>query len=263
MNETITESYQYRFHGIERLYGQGSLLKIQKLHIAVIGIGGVGSWACESLARSGVGSITIIDLDDICFSNINRQIHATTQTVGKTKIEVMRERILDINPECQVYMINSFYSEKSTESILETKYDYIIDAFDDGRLKAHLIAECLKRKQKLLVTGAAGAKLRPEYIKIADISHTYEDALLFNVRRELKRKYKRLKLMNHGKRKKLGIPAVFSSEPMIQTEPCKPGKKLNCHSGLGSASFITATFAYHAVAYIMNELILPTPKAHA
>lgn len=258
MNSIDQNSYDYRFNGIERLYGAGSLNQLKKIHIAIIGIGGVGSWAAEYLARTGVGNITLIDLDDICYSNTNRQIHALDSTVGKLKTQTMKQRILDINPECEVNCVERFYSEKNFEQILSIKYDYIIDAFDDARYKAHLVAECYQRGQKLFVSGGAASRIRPELVQVVDLALTYQDPLLFKIRKDLIKKYGILKTYQDGRqRKKLGIPCVFSPEPMIEPKACESDKpqKMNCHTGYGSASFLTSNFANLAVAYILNDLL--------
>lgn len=250
--------YESAFSGIKQIYGENAVEKLSQIHIAIIGLGGIGSWAAESLARSGVGKITLVDLDDICFSNINRQVQALSSTAGQLKIEVMKKRIMDINPHCQVYCHHCFYSEKTADKILSTSYDFIIDAFDYARLKTHLIIECLKKKQKLLVIGGAAGRVHPELIKITDIAHSCHDPLLFKIRKDLKQNHGRLKLRSQNKVKKLGIPCVFSTEKM----PPKPSQKeginqlSKCDQGAGSLVSITATFANYAVSYILNQLLL-------
>lgn len=255
--------YEARFQGVERIYGKGSLEKLRNLHIAVIGVGGVGSWASESLARSGVGKLTLIDLDDICSSNINRQCHALTSTIGRFKTDVMKERILEINPHCEVHIFQCFYSEKNFEKILAPQYDYILDAFDKAKEKAHLINACLKKKQKLLVIGGAGGKKLADKIQVKDIAHSYQDPLLFRTRKELKKTYGYLRpsLKKMSKKKKLGVPCVFSSE-MPNLPQCFELKKtinLNCQNGYGSLSFVVSTFAQRAVSHILNEILLRRP----
>lgn len=248
-------TYEYKFSGIERLYGPGSLEKLQKSHIAVIGIGGVGSWSAEALARSGVGKITLIDMDDICASNINRQLHATESSVGKVKVEEMKNRILSINPDCEVNAIFDFFTESTMQSLLDTKYDWIIDAFDSLSNKCLLINECKKRKLKVLSIGAAGGKIDPCQIQCADMSITRNDKLLQKVKKQLRQKYK----FPRGD-KKFQIPCVYSTElAQLPLEDCEVTEerrslKLDCSAGLGAATHITGSFGFVAAAFVIRKI---------
>ena len=168
-------SYTHRFSGLERLYGKAAHQKLKQAHVSVVGIGGVGSWAVEALARSGVQEITMIDWDDLCFTNVNRQIHAMNGTIGKAKIEVMKERILAINPECKVHCIKDYFNPENAEDLLSTQYDGLIDAIDVLTPKCHLIASCKRKKIPLIVVGAAGGMTDPTLIKIADLGKSYQD----------------------------------------------------------------------------------------
>lgn len=250
-------SYDYRFSGLKRLYGNKAMDKIKNSHIAIIGIGGVGSWVAEALARSGVNEITLIDLDDLCTSNINRQIHALSETVGQMKTEIMKKRIHSINPECTVHEIQAFYSEKNADTILETKYDYIVDAIDSFEAKIHLIVECRKRKLPLFVCGGAGGRKDPTKIKIDDLSDSYNDKLLARVRKRLRTEH------NFPRNRKFHIPCVYSFERAVYPSPdgetChKPisaaDTRLDCQTGFGTASFITASFGMFAASYILDEI---------
>ena len=251
---------QYRFRGTQGIYGEEGLKSLQKAHIAVIGIGGVGSWVAEYLARTGVGKLTLVDLDDICHSNINRQIHALSSTAGKLKTQVMKHRIEQINPECEVVCIERLYSEKSSDEILNSDFDYVVDAFDDAKSKAFLVKSCIEKNIRLLVTGGAASKIKPELVQLKDLAHSFNDPLLFRVRKELLSKYKIMRTYKNGKqRKKLGIPCVFSPEKMLEPKSCDvspySSSKMNCQSGYGSVSFVTAHFASLACSHIINELM--------
>lgn len=161
---TRTDNYEQRFGGIGRLYTPEGLAKLRQSHVCVIGIGGVGSWAVEALARSGVGKLTLIDMDDICVTNINRQIHAISGEIGKLKTEVMQERITKINPECEVTIIDDFLTQDNLSDHLLRGYDYVIDAIDSVKVKAALIAFCKRNKIKIITTGGAGGKrIRPKF----------------------------------------------------------------------------------------------------
>ena len=250
----------YRFRGTQGIYGEEGFNRLQHSHIAVIGIGGVGSWVAEYLARTGIGKLTLVDLDDICHSNINRQIHALSSTAGQLKTAVMKQRIEQINPNCEVVCIERLYSEKSSEEILSENYDYVVDAFDDAKSKAYLVKACLDKKIPLLVTGGAASKVKPELVQLKDLAHSFNDPLLFRVRKELLSKYKVMRTYKNGRqKKKIGIPCVFSPEKMLEPKSCGTttysSSKMNCQSGYGSVSFVTAHFASLACAHIINELM--------
>ena len=171
------DNYEQRFGGIGRLYTPEGLAKLRQSHVCVIGIGGVGSWAVEALARTGIGKITMIDMDDICVTNINRQIHAMTGTVAQLKTEAMKERVERINPECVVEIIDDFITPENIPEYLNLGYDYVLDAIDSVRTKAALIAYCKRNKIKLITTGGAGGQTDPSQIQIADLSKTIQDPL--------------------------------------------------------------------------------------
>lgn len=231
--------------------------KIKNAHIAVIGVGGVGSWVAEALARSGVNEITLVDLDDLCASNINRQIHALTESLGQMKTEVMKKRILAINPNCKVHEVQSFYSEKNANEILSTPYDFIVDAIDSFDAKIHLIVECYTKKLPLFVCGGAGGRKDPTKIKIDDLSESYNDKLLARVRKKLRQDYK------FSRNRKFHIPCVYSFERALY--PTEDGDvchrpidvketRLDCATGFGTASFITASFGMFAASYILDKI---------
>ncbi|MWP61020.1 tRNA cyclic N6-threonylcarbamoyladenosine(37) synthase TcdA [Gilliamella sp. Pas-s25] len=259
-----TESYLQRFSGVARLYGQSALQRFSQAHICVIGVGGVGSWVAESLARSGIGQITLIDMDDVCVTNTNRQIHALKSNIGKAKTSVMAERILQINPECVVNEIDDFINIDNVGEYLGTKqsprYNYIIDAIDSVNDKAAVLAYCKRQKLKVITIGGAGGQKDPTQIKIADLAKTIQDPLAAKLREKLKHNYK----LNKDSKGKYAIACVFSTEQL--TYPAKNGqicftksdaegpKKMDCESGFGAITTVTATFGFVAVSYVLNKL---------
>lgn len=254
-------NHDTRFGGIGRLYGNNGLTLLRSARMAVIGIGGVGSWAAEALARSGVGTIILMDLDDICITNTNRQIHAMNSTIGRSKTEVMAVRIKEINPEAEVITINNFYTASNAEKLQATHPDVIIDAIDSLSPKAHLIATCYRNKQALVTCGGAGGRLNPAKIEIADLSRTKGDPLLSSLRYKLKKDYG---LPLGEKARKLKIPCVFSQEtPVYPTcdgetscsrDPDFQGK-MGCDAGFGSITHITGTFGFFAASAAIQLLL--------
>lgn len=254
----LSENTISRFGGIARLYGVPALEKFTQSHVAVIGIGGVGSWTAESLARSGVGEITLVDLDDICVTNINRQLHAMDGSIGQQKTDAMEARIKAINPDCKVNNIQSFYSERSAEDFFSHTFDVVIDAIDRVKEKAHLLAECKKRKIPVICCGGAGGLRDPSKIKVADLAHVEYDALLAQVRNKLRSNYSFPKGDPTKKSKKFKIEAIYSTEiamypqcdGSVSTQKPKDsdGKdmRLNCASGYGSITHMTATVGLFA-----------------
>ncbi|KYK92852.1 ThiF family adenylyltransferase, partial [Aggregatibacter actinomycetemcomitans] len=183
------DNYEQRFGGIGRLYGADALARLRQAHICVIGIGGVGSWAVEALARSGIGKITMIDMDDICVTNINRQIHTLSGNVGQLKTNVMQQRVKLINPECEVNVIDDFISSENLARYLHNDYDYVIDAIDHVKTKAALIAYCKRHKINIITVGGAERKTDPSQIQIADLSRTIQEPLLAKERSVLRKDY--------------------------------------------------------------------------
>jgi len=186
---TMNEQYENRFGGIKRLYGTTALEKFKDSHVCVVGIGGVGSWVVESLARSGIGKITLIDMDDICVTNTNRQVHALADTVGKQKIEVMAERCKQINPDIIVNCIDDFIDKDNCFEHLSKDMDYIFDAIDSIHAKVALVAHCKRNKYPLLTCGGAGGQLDPTQIQVTDLAKTIQDPLAAKVRSELRRHF--------------------------------------------------------------------------
>ncbi|WP_127478129.1 tRNA cyclic N6-threonylcarbamoyladenosine(37) synthase TcdA [Sulfurivermis fontis] len=250
-----------RFAAIRRLYGEQGAQLIRRLHICVVGVGGVGSWAVEALARSGVGTITLIDNDTIALSNVNRQIHTLESTVGRPKVAVMAERTREINPACNVHAIDDFLTMQTLPEYIsrERGYDYVIDAIDSIKFKSALIHHCRRNKIPVIMTGGAGGLTDPTKIQIADLSKTHHDALAAKVRAQLRNDYG---FPAAGKR--MGVECVFSSQQQLYPQAdgtvchAKPGihgVSLDCRFGYGSATFVTATFGFFAVARAIDKAL--------
>ena len=253
------DNFEQRFGGIGRLYTSEGLAKLRQSHICVIGIGGVGSWAVEALVRSGIGKITMIDMDDICVTNINRQIHALTSTVATLKTEAMKTRIVEINPECQVEIIDDFISPDNLADYLNRGYDYVIDAIDSVKTKAALIAYCKRNKIRLITTGGAGGQTDPSQIQIADLSKTIQDPLASKVRSLLRKEYH----FSQNPKRKFGVDCVFSIQPLIfpkMGEGCEISATMNCANGFGAVTIGTATFAFFAVGRVIDKLLQAESK---
>ncbi|WGE42543.1 tRNA cyclic N6-threonylcarbamoyladenosine(37) synthase TcdA [Actinobacillus equuli subsp. haemolyticus] len=251
---TRIDNYEQRFGGIGRLYTPEGLAKLRQAHICVIGIGGVGSWAVEALARSGIGKITMIDMDDICVTNINRQIHAMTGTVAQLKTEAMKERIERINPECVVEIIDDFITPENIPEYLNRGYDYVIDAIDSVKTKAALIAYCKRNKIRMITTGGAGGQTDPTQIQITDLSKTIQDPLASKVRSLLRKEYN----FSQNPKRKFGIDCVFSTQPLIfpkMGEGCEVSATMNCTNGFGAVTMVTATFGFFAVSRVIDKLL--------
>lgn len=241
-----------RFSGIARLYGSDALPRLAASHVCVIGIGGVGSWAAEALARSGVGRLTLIDLDHVAESNINRQIHAADATLGQAKIEAMAARIHSYAPACQVEGVDDFITPENVADLVPEGVA-VIDAIDNVRAKAALIALCKRRNQLLVTTGGAGGRLDPTRVLVDDLSRTTQDALASNVRARLRKEYG----FPRDSKKKFGVSCVYSPEPIRRpTQSCttESGPQgLSC-AGYGSSVMVTASFGMAAAAYVLGSL---------
>ncbi|WP_374356791.1 ThiF family adenylyltransferase [Chitinimonas sp.] len=256
MNETEMLDYQRRFGGVARLYGDAALARFEAAHICVIGIGGVGSWAAEALARSAIGQLTLIDLDHIAPSNVNRQLHALSETLGAAKTSAMAERIHAINPRARVIEVDDFLTEENLAELLPAgRFDHVLDCIDQLRVKVALAVHCKRHKIPLLVSGGAGGRQDPTRIGLADLAQTSGDALLAKIRAELRRKHG---YARDGKR--FGIEAVYSSEPIVRPAACAPGEggaALNC-AGYGSAVAVTATFGMAMAGRALSRLANPS-----
>lgn len=242
---------QRRFGGLERLYGVDGAERIRNSHVAVVGIGGVGSWAAEALARSGVGALTLIDLDHVAESNINRQIHALTSTVGQAKVVAMRERIAQIHPGCVVHGIEEFVEPDNWPGLLPETVTAVIDACDQVKAKAAMAAWAIATKSLFVCCGAAGGKRLAHKVDVDDLAATTHDPLLAQLRYRL-RKF-------HGaprEGKRIGLNCVFSREAVAPPDPsCNidGDGSLNCH-GYGSVVSVTATFGQCAAGWVLDRI---------
>lgn len=262
-----------RFGGINRLYGTDALSRLATAHVIVIGIGGVGSWAAEALARSGVGRLTLVDLDHVAESNFNRQLHALEPTLGQAKVEAMAQRIALINPACDVRCIDNFLTPENVGEIIGTdSQTLVLDAMDQVAAKVALIAWCKRHKQMVVTCGAAGGKLRGELVQVADLSETTQDPLLAKVRSCLRRDHRfpagQLKPLKTGNKKtRFGIQAVYSTEavkrPVQEGDSCAPfdpsgGAPLAC-AGYGSLVTVTAVFGMVAAGLLIDRALSDVP----
>jgi len=251
--------YERRFGGIARLYGEAALTRFASSHICIIGIGGVGSWVAEALARSAVGALTLIDLDHIAESNVNRQIHALEGQFGRAKTEAMQERIEAINPACRVISHDEFADTENLGRLIRPDYDYVIDCIDAYKTKAAIIAHCRRGKIRVITAGGAGGQIDPLKITLADLSRTQQDPLLAKTRKLLRREYG----FPTNIKRRFEVPCVYSSEqsryPSVDGTTCLDKSSgivntgLNC-GGFGSAMPVTATFGLVAVSYVLKKL---------
>lgn len=243
--------FERRFGGLARLYGVAGAQRIQSAHVAVIGIGGVGSWAVEALARSGVARLTLIDLDHVAESNINRQLHALESTLGQAKVLAMRERIAQINPECAVTCVEEFVEPGNWPALLPEGVDAVIDACDQIRAKTAMAAWALKHKTIFITAGAAGGKRLAHKVDIDNLSNTTHDPLLAQLRYRLRKEFGAAR-----EGKKIGVVCVFSREAVSPPDAScavEGDGSLNC-SGYGSLSAVTATFGQCAAGWVMNQI---------
>jgi tRNA A37 threonylcarbamoyladenosine dehydratase len=256
----VNVDFARRFGGVGRLYGNAALERFRAAHVCVIGVGGVGSWVVEALARSAIGRLTLIDLDNVAESNINRQIQALQDTLGMAKVTALAERIAQINPYCRVRQIEDFISPDNLDSMIGAHdYDYVIDAIDSATAKTALIAYCRAKGIPLITIGAAGGQTDPTRIEICDLSRTEQEPLLAKVRKLLRRQHG----FPRGSKTKFGVDAVFSTEPLRYPESedaCSLDAGgnvgitgLNC-AGFGSSIVVTASFGMAAAAHALRKL---------
>lgn len=242
---------QRRFGGLDRLYGAPSAKAIGRSHVAVIGIGGVGSWAAEALARSGVGQISLVDMDHVAESNVNRQIHALSNTLGKSKVDAMQERIALINPHCRVICVDAFVDELNWPSLLPQGANAVIDACDQIRAKTAMAHWACRTATPFVTVGAAGGKRLAHAVDVADLSETTHDPLLAQLRYRLRK--------HHGAPrdgKRMSVTCVFSREavrPADASCAVQGDHSLNCH-GYGSSVAVTATFGFCAAGWILEKI---------
>ena len=255
----LKQDHKRRFGGVERLYGQKAVERFKQAHVIVIGIGGVGSWVAEALARNAIGKITLIDMDVVAESNINRQLPALSSTLGRNKTDVMAGRVREINEDCEVRIIEDFVTKENIQDLIETDANYIIDCIDNSRVKAALISWCKRQKVKIITIGGAGGKSDPSLIKVSDLSRTIHDPLLSRTRKLLRQNYN----FSSNTKRRFNIPCIYSVEHVkyptsdgeITNEKTQDETSgLSCAGGIGSSVMVTAGFGFMAVAHILKKL---------
>ena len=255
MTDSELENYKLhrRFDRMGRLVGDAKMKRLMKSHVMIIGLGGVGSWAAEMIVRSGIGKLTLVDFDEICITNFNRQLHAVQGMVGQQKVEVLAERFKKINPQAEIVPMIKFYNADSCEEIFATRPDYVIDAIDSVTSKCHLLAYCSKNNIPIVTSTGSGGRLDPTRVKISDLAETEIDPLARSVRKILRQQY------GFKERGSFGITAVYSPEPDTKPEDltydngkgfrcvCPQGDNdfFNCDNRnliMGNAGFVTGAF---------------------
>lgn len=252
-----------RFGGIARLYGQPAQTRFAAAHVCVVGIGGVGSWVAEALARSGIGAITLIDLDDVCVTNTNRQVHALAGEFGRAKVQSMADRVRAINPVCRVQAVEEFVSRENLRALVTKDMDFVVDAIDVAGTKAALIYHCKREKIPVITTGAAGGQLDPTLVRVVDLNRTQNDPLAAKVRSILRRHYG----WSRNTKRHYAVPCVYSLEQLRYPTvdggvSCEKSwedgpKRLDCESGFGACMTVTATFGLVAVSRVLEKLAAP------
>ena len=251
------DEYERRFAGVEKIYGDEAFRQYEHSHVMVIGIGGVGSWAVEALARTGIAELTIIDMDVVAASNINRQLPAMSSTLGREKIEVMAERCHSINPRIKINVVDDYLTPENVKELLENKPDVVLDCIDDVKAKLALMLYCRFNKIPLIVSGGAGGKLDPLKIRVADLSKTEQDPMLAKLRSQL-----RAKGICKKSKEKFGITCVYSIDNPFSSADVCPSAGLRC-GGYGSAVVVTSSFAMVAVSEVLKKLTVKKAKTEA
>jgi len=247
--------FQRRFGGVGRLYGLDALARFRTAHVCVIGVGGVGAWTAEALARSAVGRITLIDLDHLVESNMNRQLPALDSTLGRAKVQVMAERILQINPRAEVIPVETFAEPDNLDGLIASDVHQVVDCIDSARVKAALVHHCRRARIPIITVGGAGGRTDPTRIRVSDLSRTEQDPLLARTRRLLRQRYG----FSRNPKRRFGVPAVWSDEPQVRIVAAEghcesgPAGGLNC-GGYGACAPVTATFGMAAAAEALKRL---------
>jgi tRNA A37 threonylcarbamoyladenosine dehydratase len=261
-NKLLSADYLDRFGGVGRLVGRAGLERLAAAHVCVVGVGGVGSWTVEGLARSGVGAITMIDLDDVCVTNVNRQLPALDGQIGRPKVSALAERVRLINPNCVVHAVQDFFTATSAERLLQGPFDFVVDAIDRMTPKALLISNARERGWPVLTVGAAGGRGDPVQIQSGDLGEASNDELLRQVRKKLRRDHGFASGEQRGRRF-FDVRCVWSEEKPVfpwadgtcGAEP-EPGAnlKLDCESGFGTAVFVTGAFGLAAAGEVVRAI---------
>lgn len=259
------DDYEERFGGVARLVGREGAARLRSARVAVIGIGGVGTWAVEALARSGVGSLTLMDLDEICVTNVNRQLHALDGQLGKSKVAAMGERVHSIWAGCEVILEPRFLTAANVREVLGRGFDAIVDAIDSVDSKCCLVAACREMGVPVVTCGAAGGKSDATKVRVADVAEATNDRLLRRLRKKLRQEYG----FPRDETIPFGIAAVHSVEnavyPWSDGRVCSTvepgaGARINCDAGLGTAAFVTGTFGLAAAGEVVRLLTQPRPE---
>ena len=249
---SLSPAYLQRFGGIARLYGQASLAALAQAHFVVVGLGGVGTWAAEALARSGIGELTLIEMDEVCITNTNRQSHALASNLGQSKNQVIAARLRDINPDIRLHCIEDFLARDNVRELISPQHHVVIDAMDAAHIKAALVAYCLAIKVRLVTVGSSGGKRDPQRVRVADLGHTQGDPMLHKIRTQLFRHYH----FSRDPNRKFRVDAIYSDEQMVYPKPdgsvcmtkqvLQDGVKLDCTGGFGSSVMVTGSFGFLA-----------------
>jgi tRNA A37 threonylcarbamoyladenosine dehydratase len=256
----MSDDYADRYGGVGRLFGRDGLARLRAAHVCVVGVGGVGSWVVEALARSGIGTLTLIDLDDVCVTNVNRQLPALDGQIGRPKVAVLTERVRLINPACKVSAMAEYFTAATAGRMLAPGFDFVVDAIDGRAAKALLIAECKQRNVPVLTVGGAGGKCDATQIRAGDLGEAWGDELLRQVRRQLRVKHGFEAGTQKGKMH-FGVRCIWSSETPVypwadgtcQAEPEPGGNlKLDCASGFGTTVFVTGAFGLAAAGEVVR-----------
>ncbi len=265
MTTELSPEYLQRFGGLARLYGQDALHALVRAHFVVIGLGGVGTWAAEALARSGVGELTLIELDDVCVTNTNRQSHALQSAIGRSKNQVISHRLQEINPEIIIHSVEDFIDQDNMSALIGKQHHVVIDAMDSAHIKARLVSYCSALKVRLIVVGSSGGKRNPQLVTVDDLGRTESDPMLAKIRTQLYRHFN----FARDKNRKFRVDAVYSTEQMVYPKPdgsvcmdkqfLQAGVKLDCAGGFGSSVMVTGTFGFLAATkaierYLEKEL---------
>lgn len=266
MGPRLPEDYLQRFGALGRLYGRAALAHLHAAHVCVVGVGGVGSWTVEALARSGVGALTLIDLDDVCITNVNRQLPALDGSIGRPKVDVLAERARLINPHCTVTAVTEFLTPSSAGRLLDAPFTFVVDAIDKLGNKTLVLTTCRERQLPVLTIGGAGGKRDGTMVRVRDLAHTEQDELLRQLRRKLRREHGftvGFHRSDPSVQIPFDIPAVFSPEKPVypwadgtcSSEP-EPGSSLtlDCASGFGSACAVTAAFGLAAAGEVVRRI---------
>jgi tRNA A37 threonylcarbamoyladenosine dehydratase len=248
-----------RFKGTKQLLGGDHFARLQNASVCVVGLGGVGSWSVEALARSGVGALTLVDLDEVCVTNINRQVHALSNTVGQSKASLLAQRVAAINPSCRVNVVRKFFTEATADEILAgSRYDVVLDTIDRNENKTTLIGECARRSLRVVTVGSGGDRLDASQATVTDLARTIHDPLLQIVRKQLRQRYDFPK----GDRQRFYIPCVYAPQQrgpraLVEQANCavaQPNSRRSCNDGLGSAVHVTGALGFMAAGEVIKLL---------